>query len=70
MRKITVKIINKDGTVYREGTYPAEDLGIMGDDWDERDVDSALELLQESMPGYFTLADGSIGECSFEIITG
>ena len=32
------------------------------------EVDSALELLQESMPGYFTLADGSKSERSFEII--
>ncbi len=68
MRKIVVRILNKDGSVYREGTYPAEDLGIMGDDWDERDVDSALELLQESMPAAFTLEDGSIGKYGFEII--
>ena len=69
MRRVVVKVLNRDGSVYRENTYPAEDLGIMGDDWDEKDVDSALELLQESMPAAFALEDGSIGKYGFEIIS-
>ena len=65
---IKVKILNKDGSVYKEDLYPAGDLGIMGDDWDEGDADCALDLLRESMPGAFALEDGSIAKYAFEIV--
>ena len=68
MRTIVVKVLDKDGSVKREDKYSAEDLGIIGDDWNDRDVDSALDLLQESMPGYFALPDGRMGKYYFEIV--
>lgn len=68
MRKIIVKVLNKDGSVYRETRHTAEELGIEGNDWDEGDADVAIDLLRESMPAAFALEDGSIGNYDFEII--
>ena len=64
MRKIIVRMLEEDGTVYNENTYTPEDLGIMGDDWDETYVDEALNILKENMPSAFTAS----GKYDFEII--
>lgn len=64
MRKILVKMLNEDGTVHNQDIYPPEDLGIMGQEWDENDVDCALEILKECMPSAFTIC----GKYDFEII--
>ena len=67
MKKIEVKVLNRDGSVARRFTQKPEDLGIEGGGWDENDVDIALDCAREKMPAAFALNDGSIGEYGFEV---
>lgn len=66
MRKILVMVADLDGNPVEKEFRP-EDLDIEGDDWDEADVESALDMLAECMPSAFIHEDG-VPIIEFEIV--